>query len=181
MKRKQQSSNTSTVLAMLGATWFGTSSAVIGNMAYIDSQRPAVVRVEPAVALPPQTLPPQALAPEPLLPPCDASAIVKPEDPEPGRQLGRVKPVELNVRATPGGRIVGQVYEHERAEILERRGGWLRIYKGWVAAQFVDVHDMAPAPAASSPEQPFPCLVPGPWCPAGAPTLLPPLPPLSQR
>ena len=51
---------------------------------------------------------------------------------------------ELNVRQTPAGRIVGQLYRGDKVDILERRtngGGveWLRTPKGWVAARFVEI------------------------------------------
>ena len=83
---------------------------------------------------------------------------------------------ELNVRQTPAGRIVGQLYRGDKVDILERRangGGieWLRTPKGWVAARFVEIdvrsaEDLAPT-----------CFPPGPWCPTPSPPFLPPLTP----
>jgi SH3 domain-containing protein len=182
-------------LAAAGILYAGVTGGGIGTATYLDATRPAPVVRE---IVPPR----EALiaredgrkrpdAPEPLLPPCTADAVRKPEDP--ASEQGTVTAMELNVRQTPAGRIVGQVYRGDKVDILERRangGGveWLRTPRGWVAARFVDVVIAEPAPAEdvkgveerpSSRAMAAPaCFPPGPWCPTPS---LPFLPPLTQR
>lgn len=157
-------------LATAGILYAGLTGGGIGTATYIDATRtaPRPPVVQEVI------LPREALDPEPLLPPCTADAVPKPEDP--ATEQATVTATELNVRQTPAGRIVGQVYRGDKVDILERRtngGGaeWLRTPRGWVAARFVDVAAAAPAQA----EPASTCFPPGPWCPTPSPPFLPPL------
>ena len=129
----------------------------IGTATYLDATRPAPVVREPVREREPPRAPEARKrpdAPEPLLPPCTPDAVpkseLKPEDP--AIEQGTVTADELNLRQTPAGRIVGQLYRGDKVDILERRangGGveWLRTPKGWVAARFVEIEVAWPVSA----------------------------------
>ena len=150
-----------TCFAAAGVLYAAVTGGGIGTATYLDATRSAPVARE---IVPPREAPvareehqgvdarlrglsrKRPDAPEPLLPPCTADAVpksdLKPEDP--AIEQGTVTAIELNVRQTPAGRIVGQLYRGDKIDILERRangGGveWLRTPKGWVAARFVEI------------------------------------------
>lgn len=164
MKQKPQSKRS--WAGTLAALYFGGSMGAVGTGIFLDG-----------TALPPPILPPlqevrlpsEVFSPEPMtsphdaLPPCTADAVPRPVQSQPvraSREMGTVAPGELNVRATPGGRIVGQVFKGDQIEILERPtsglgAGWLRTPAGWVSARFIESPHRGLVPI------PGPCLFPG--------------------
>lgn len=45
--------------------------------------------------------------------------------------------IGLNVRNTPGGRIIGALTNNTRVNVYETNGNWSRIDQGWVASQYL--------------------------------------------
>lgn len=168
-KPKPKRSTGAAWLATAATIYVGTAGGGIGTATYLDMARsPAAVY---ATAPPQQRpdvvyFPPEALDPTPMggapLQPCPSDAIPKPVVNELRGSIGTVVTGELNVRATPGGRIVGQLFRGDPVEILERRvngGGieWVRTKSGWISARFVDT--------GSQPVDLAPVTLPPPPCP----------------
>lgn len=149
---------TAGAMAYAGVVSAGLTAAVISDSERVPEPPPV------QVVVPPEVLDPAPMAPD--LPPCPFDAIPAPParqaapDPVQTKTVGTVATGELNVRSTPAGKIVGQLYRGDQLELLERPtsgagAGWLRFKGGWVAAKFVtesdnrkqsDLPEVVPAP-----------------------------------
>ena len=67
----------------------------------------------------------------PVRPPHTATAAATAT---PQRQRASVVVPVVNVRKSPGGEVVGQIYAGQTFAVLERSGDWVRIAGGWVWA-----------------------------------------------
>lgn len=152
-------------LAIAAALYAGMAGSGIGVATWHDATRPvaAVIAPAPEVVIPPEALVPERMGPD--VPPCPAEVVAErwptQERAAASPQVGTVVPAELNVRRTPGGQIVGQVFRGDQFEILERPtsgpgAGWLRIQKGWVAAKFMELGARPVQAELPAPPCPFP-------------------------
>jgi hypothetical protein len=81
-----------------------------------------------------------------------ASGQIAPASQQVGSQMGTVTAGRLNVRTGPGitNRVIGQLRQGERVEIVDRQSGWLKVAYpaaaegvGWVSGAYVQVDGAA--------------------------------------